>query len=82
MKLHATPNCLARPVGVLAQEWRLRAMLLQDVILVDTPGTNDILECNQRLTEEFVPRADLVLFVMTADHSLSRSEVDILKYIR
>ncbi|CAI5481528.1 unnamed protein product, partial [Closterium sp. Yama58-4] len=35
--------------------------------VVDTPGTNVILERQQRLTEEFVPQADLVLFVLSAD---------------
>jgi hypothetical protein len=43
--------------------------------VVDTPGTNVILERQQRLTEEYVPRADLVLFVMSADRPLSESEV-------
>jgi hypothetical protein len=43
--------------------------------VVDTPGTNVILERQQRLTEEYVPRADLVLFVMSADRPFSESEV-------
>jgi predicted GTPase len=43
--------------------------------LVDTPGTNVILQRQQRLTEEFVPRADLVLFVLSADRPLTDSEV-------
>lgn len=43
--------------------------------LVDTPGTNVILQRQQRLTEEFVPRADLVLFVLSADRALTESEV-------
>ena len=43
--------------------------------LVDTPGTNVILQRQQRLTEEFVPRADLVLFVLSADRPLTESEV-------
>ena len=34
--------------------------------IVDTPGTNVILERQQRLTEEYVPRADMVLFTMSA----------------
>ena len=33
---------------------------LQEVNVVDTPGTNVILGRQQRLTEEYVPRADLV----------------------
>lgn len=61
---------------------RLGAALLRDVNVVDTPGTNVILERQQRLTEEYVPRADLVLFVMSADRPFTESEVDFLKYIR
>jgi GTP-binding protein EngB required for normal cell division len=60
----------------------LPAPLLRDVTLVDTPGTNVILERQQRLTEEYVPRADLVLFVMSADRPCTDSEVKFLKYIR
>jgi predicted GTPase len=40
------------------------------------------LERQQRLTEEYVPRADLVLFVLSADRPLSESELAFLKYIR
>lgn len=47
--------------------------------VVDTPGTNVILERQQRLTEEFVPRADLVLFVLSADRALTESEVHTLE---
>ena len=43
--------------------------------VVDTPGTNVILERQQRLTEEFVPQADLILFVLSCDRALSDSEV-------
>ena len=46
------------------------------------PGTNVILDRQQRLTEEYVPRADLVLFVMSADRPFTESEVNFLKYIR
>eukprot|EP00271_Cylindrocystis_brebissonii_P003813 TRINITY_DN15057_c0_g1_i1.p1 TRINITY_DN15057_c0_g1~~TRINITY_DN15057_c0_g1_i1.p1 ORF type:complete len:1020 (+),score=205.09 TRINITY_DN15057_c0_g1_i1:210-3269(+) len=60
----------------------LPAQLLKQMNLVDTPGTNVILERQQRLTEEFVPRADLVLFVLSADRALTESEVSFLRYIR
>lgn len=43
--------------------------------VVDTPGTNVILLRQQRLTEEFVPRADLLVFVISADRPLTGSEV-------
>lgn len=58
------------------------ADLLKEVNIVDTPGTNVILDRQQRLTEEFVPRADLVLFVMSADRPFTESEVRFLRYIR
>jgi predicted GTPase len=45
-------------------------------------GTNVVLERQQRLTEEFIPRADLVLFVMSADRPLTDSEVRFLRYVR
>lgn len=60
----------------------LPAALLREMNIVDTPGTNVILERQQRLTEEYVPRADLVLFVLSADRPLSESELAFLKYIR
>ncbi|KAJ6352428.1 hypothetical protein OIU76_001623 [Salix suchowensis] len=50
--------------------------------IVDTPGTNVILQRQQRLTEEFVPRADLLLFVISADRPLTESEVAFLRYIQ
>ncbi|RLN30223.1 hypothetical protein C2845_PM05G24250 [Panicum miliaceum] len=50
--------------------------------LVDTPGTNVILQRQQRLTEEYVPRADLILFVLSSDRPLTESEVGFLQYIQ
>jgi Dynamin family len=67
---------------VLLQVRRLGATLLRNVNVVDTPGTNVILERQQRLTEEYVPRADLVLFVVSADRPFTESEVEFLQYIR
>ncbi|XP_019188633.1 PREDICTED: probable transmembrane GTPase FZO-like, chloroplastic [Ipomoea nil] len=58
----------------------LPAPILKDMIIVDTPGTNVILQRQQRLTEEFVPRADLLIFVMSADRPLTESEVNFLRY--
>eukprot|EP00252_Welwitschia_mirabilis_P009763 TRINITY_DN2262_c0_g2_i3.p1 TRINITY_DN2262_c0_g2~~TRINITY_DN2262_c0_g2_i3.p1 ORF type:complete len:671 (-),score=162.84 TRINITY_DN2262_c0_g2_i3:130-2142(-) len=61
----------------------LPAKLLRQMTLVDTPGTNVILKRQQRLTEEFVPRADLILFVISADRPLSESErTEVIKFIK
>jgi small GTP-binding protein len=56
--------------------------LLRDVHIVDTPGTNAILREHERLTAEFVPRADLVLFVTSADRPFTESERAFLDTIR
>jgi hypothetical protein len=36
---------------------------LRSVALVDTPGTNGLIEKHAKLTQEVIPRSDLVLFV-------------------
>ncbi len=56
--------------------------LLRELNIVDTPGTNAILRQHERLTDEFVPRSDLVLFVTSADRPMSESERQFLERIR
>jgi len=63
-------------------ERHLEHALLESLALVDTPGTNSIVREHQALTEDFVPRADLVLFVTSYDRPLSESERQFLEYIR
>lgn len=55
--------------------------LLRELNIVDTPGTNAIIRRHERLTDEFVPRSDLVLFVTSADHPLTESERQFLERI-
>jgi small GTP-binding protein len=55
--------------------------LLKELNIVDTPGTNAVIRRHERLTEEFVPRSDLVLFVTSADHPLTESERQFLERI-
>jgi len=57
------------------------APLLRDLALVDTPGTNAIIQRHQELSERFVPRADLVLFVTSADRPFTESERTFLELI-
>ncbi len=58
------------------------AELLRGLTLVDTPGTNSIVREHQAITEDFIPRADLVLFVTSYDRPLSESERQFLHFIR
>jgi len=55
--------------------------LLKELNIVDTPGTNAVIRHHERLTDEFVPRSDLVLFATSADHPMTESERQFLERI-
>ena len=56
--------------------------LLRDLHLVDTPGTNAVLREHEAVTTEFVPRADLVLSMTSADRPFTESERQFLERVR
>src|SRR6202035_3186847 len=56
--------------------------LLREINIVDTPGTNAIHREHEAITREFVPRADMVLFVTSADRPFTESERAFLQGIR
>ena len=56
--------------------------LLRDIHIVDTPGTNAIVREHERITTDFVPRSDLVLFVTSADRPFTETERVFLEAIR
>lgn len=55
--------------------------LLKELNIVDSPGTNAIIRQHERLTDEFVPRSDLVLFTTSADRPMTESERQFLQRI-
>ena len=55
--------------------------LLKELNIVDTPGTNAVIRYHERLTDEYVPRSDLILFITSADHPLTESERQFLTRI-
>lgn len=55
---------------------------LQEVSVVDTPGTNAVIRGHEEITREFVPRSDLVLFVTSSDRPFTESERQFLERIR
>ncbi|GGJ26434.1 dynamin family protein [Deinococcus roseus] len=55
---------------------------LNSIALVDTPGTNAVIRRHQTITEGFLPRADLVLFITSADHPFTESERQFLELTR
>jgi small GTP-binding protein len=60
------------PDGIIARTYP--ADFLDEITLVDTPGTNAIVREHEALTQRFVPRADLVLFITSADRPFTESE--------
>lgn len=48
--------------------------MLKEINIVDSPGTNAIIRQHERLTDEFIPRSDFVLFVTSAERPLTESE--------
>ena len=55
---------------------------LRDFNVVDTPGTNTMVPEHQMVTENFVPRADLVLFVFSVVNPWTQSNWDFLGFVQ
>jgi small GTP-binding protein len=55
---------------------------LESISLVDTPGTNSIFANHSVLTNWFYPRADLVIFVTSADRPYTESESLFLRAVQ
>src|SRR5918993_1397930 len=56
--------------------------MLRQIHIVDTPGTNAIFREHEAITTDFVPRADFVLFVTSADRPFTETERGFLEVIR
>lgn len=52
------------------------------VQLVDTPGVGSVHDHNGEVTRQYLPQADAVIFVISADQPLSRNELDFLAHVR
>lgn len=55
--------------------------MLKELNIVDSPGTNAIIRHHERLTNEFIPRSDFVLFITSAERPLTESERQFLDKI-
>jgi small GTP-binding protein len=55
---------------------------LRDFNVVDTPGTNTMVPEHQTITESFVPRADIVLFVFSVVNPWSQSAWELLNFVQ
>ncbi len=55
---------------------------LKGIFIVDTPGTNVTLEQHERITHRFIPKADIVFFVIGAERAVTGSEVKLIRFIK
>lgn len=55
--------------------------ILREIAIVDTPGTNTIVEHHQEITEQFIPASDLIVFVFEAKNPYRQSAWDFFNYI-
>ena len=56
--------------------------VLREVTMVDTPGTNSIIQNHETITEEYIPQSDLVVFVFSAANPHTKSAWQLLTLIR
>ena len=47
--------------------------ILKEIAIVDTPGTNTIVDHHQEITERFIPASDLIVFVFEAKNPYRQS---------
>lgn len=55
---------------------------LSELSIVDTPGTNAVIQEHETITSHFIPRSDLVLFITSADRPFTESERIFLEHVR
>ncbi len=74
-----------RSKAVLGDHWervRLPKPVLQDITIVDTPGTNSIIRNHQTITENYIPKSDLVVFVFPAKNPHTATAWELLSFVR
>ncbi|MCB0548148.1 MAG: dynamin family protein [Phaeodactylibacter sp.] len=55
--------------------------ILKEIAIVDTPGTNTIIENHQQVTESFIPASDLIVFVFEAKNPYRQSAWQFFDFI-
>ena len=55
--------------------------ILKTLSIVDTPGTNTVVDHHQEITQEFIPNSDLIFFVFFAKNPYTRSAWELLDYV-
>lgn len=54
-------------------------MLSNEIVLVDTPGLNDLEHARPEVTYQYLPKADVVFFVINSNMPLRKTELDFIR---
>jgi len=55
---------------------------LKEIAIVDTPGTNTIIDHHQEITERFIPASDLIIFVFESKNPYRQSAWEFFDFIK
>ncbi|MFK7906172.1 MAG: dynamin family protein [Chitinophagales bacterium] len=69
------------PINDYLKKITVPAEILKDIAIVDTPGTNTIIDHHQEITEKFIPVSDLIIFVFEAKNPYRQSAWELLDYV-
>jgi ribosome biogenesis GTPase A len=70
-----------QPVSQYLRKIGLPNEILKTLSVVDTPGTNTIVENHQEITKDFIPNSDLIFFIFFAKNPYTRSAWELLDYV-
>ena len=68
-------------LGAFWERVYLPKEVLREVTLVDTPGTNSIIQNHETITENYIPQSDLVVFVISAANPHTKSAWELLTLV-
>ena len=74
-----------RSVANLGPAWDrvyLPKEVLREITIVDTPGTNSIMQDHQTITENYIPQSDLVVFVFSAVNPHTKTAWEFLTKVK
>ncbi|MGB1242082.1 MAG: dynamin family protein [Chitinophagales bacterium] len=69
------------PINEYLKKITVPAEILKEIAIVDTPGTNTIIDHHQEITEKFIPVSDLIIFVFEAKNPYRQSAWELLEYV-
>ena len=58
------------------------ASILENMLIIDTPGMGSALPHNSETTKSFIPKIDAAIYVLSADIPISQTDIDFIKELK